>query len=210
MSEITAFILSGGKSSRLRTNKSFLEINEKKIIEIIFEKLAGIFNNICLSTNQPELYAFLPIPKIPDVIKEMGPLGGIHACLRASETERNFIVSCDMPLITRKLITHIIEYETEKKILLPSNNGKIEFMCGVYGKSTLPFIENLMESQSDSVGKSKKLSIWNYVHNMNFEAFEASQLPFYTKELFFNLNTHEDYEKIKSLVRANKALIENG
>ncbi|MBU1099546.1 MAG: molybdenum cofactor guanylyltransferase [Bacteroidetes bacterium] len=208
MEAITAYILAGGKSSRLETNKALLEIEGRKVIDIIFAKLKLITSNIIISTNQPQDFDFIPVDKIKDIHKDIGPLGGIHSCLTHSETEKNFVISCDLPLMSERFMRSILEAENHNKILLPTNEGKIEFMCGLYLKSTLQVIESILETRSETEGKNKRFSMWNYVHKAEFELLEASQAPSFSEEIFSNLNTIEDYEKIKSLVHLNKALIE--
>ena len=50
-SDITGIILSGGKSSRIDENKSFLKIGNKTIIERILELMKSIFTNVIIITN---------------------------------------------------------------------------------------------------------------------------------------------------------------
>src|SRR3954469_4803909 len=95
-----AIILSGGKSSRMGTNKALLKINEKTNIKRITDTLKVLFNDIILVTNDPEDYQFLGVKMVSDHYPGQGPLAGVHAGLLASPHETNFVVACDMPFVS--------------------------------------------------------------------------------------------------------------
>ncbi|MCK7517639.1 MAG: NTP transferase domain-containing protein [Ignavibacteriales bacterium] len=67
---------------------------------------------------------FLKLPVVNDIFIGKGPLAGIHSALKNSSTEKNFIISCDMPLISVELIKYLINLNSEKAILLPKSNRK--------------------------------------------------------------------------------------
>ena len=46
---------------------------------------------------------------IQDKIKNAGPLGGLHAGLKESNSTYNYLIACDMPVISDKLITYMKE-----------------------------------------------------------------------------------------------------
>ena len=54
--DITGIILSGGNSTRMGENKSFLKIGDTFIIEIITYLMKSIFSEVIIITNEPELY----------------------------------------------------------------------------------------------------------------------------------------------------------
>src|SRR6266496_3170841 len=97
--DITGIILAGGKSSRMGTNKAFLRLGNKYVIEILADLMKNIFSKMILITNEPALYKFLKIDIYEDIYKNKGPLGGIHSGLVNSQTEKNFVLSCDIPFI---------------------------------------------------------------------------------------------------------------
>jgi len=83
--DITAIILSGGKSTRMGTNKSLLKIDDKTIIERLRDLLQNIFEDVILITNDPDDYQFLGLPIYEDVFRHRGPLAGIHSGLKNSQ-----------------------------------------------------------------------------------------------------------------------------
>ncbi len=195
--DITAIILCGGKSSRMQTNKALLKLGDKTVIEIIAAKLKSIFNEVLISANDYKEYDFLKLPVINDVFISKGPLAGIHSALKYSSTEKNFIISCDMPLISSELINFIANYDSDKKIILPETEGRIQQLCGVYSKSLLPIIEEIIsESEKDENIKS---SIYELIRRVPTDIVNIESLTLYDKNLFLNMNTQEDYEQVKRI-----------
>lgn len=183
----------------MNQDKALLTIDVRTVIEIIAEKLKSTFDNVIVSANNYDNYTFLNLPIINDIYLKRGPLAGIHACLKASKTEKNFMISCDLPLITIELIEYIINYKSEEVIVLPKSQGRIQQLCGIYSKSLLTEVDNLLiESQ---IPNSKlKGSIFELIERTGTELVNVDMLDFYNSNLFLNLNTPEDYIIAKSIL----------
>lgn len=192
---ITGIILAGGKSTRMGENKSLLEINGKKIILIIKELLKNIFEDVIIISDNCFDYNFLNIPVYPDFFKNKGPLSGIHSGLMNSRNEKNFMISCDMPLVSLELINYIIEYRTEKDIIVTSVRGNIQPLCGIYGKSILSKMDRLLSDE-----QTGNYSIHRLLNLTDSEIIEISDKEFYNENIFFNINNKEDYNNIKSIL----------
>ncbi len=106
METLTVFILCGGKSSRMQSEKGLVLFQDKPFIEHIIQAILPITDKIKLITATKE-YDYLQYEKIPDLISDKGPLGGIYTALSNSETEFNLILSCDIPLISTELLSGI-------------------------------------------------------------------------------------------------------
>ena len=194
---MTGIILSGGKSSRMRTDKALLKFGDITVIEIVTDKMKQIFNEVIISTNNKNDYSFLNLPIIQDEFIDKGPLSGLHSAIKSSGTEKNFVISCDMPLISPEMITFIANYISDKEIILPEVNGKVQQLCGVYSKSVITEIEKIFVlSESD---KNIKGSVFNLLEKVSTEFVAVERLPFYDKNIFINMNTMEEYELIKNI-----------
>ena len=197
--EITAFILSGGRSSRMGIDKAFLTINSQPLILKMIELLDSIFSEVIISTNNPEVYKFTQRKLIKDIIPDKGPLSGIHSVLQYSNTEKNFIISCDMPLVSGELINYLCDIKSNKSILLPKAEGRIQQLCGLYSKSILPEIENLL-NESSKPGSQLKGSIYELINRVDAEIVDVDSQFFYHPNLFLNINTPEDYKSFKEII----------
>ena len=199
---MTGIILSGGKSTRMGENKSLMKIGDKTVIERTLTLMHSLFQEVILITNTPEEYKFLNIPLFEDIYKYMGPLAGIHSGLLNSRTESNFIISCDIPLITKEIIEYIIEYDTTHPITVCKADGYIQQLAGKYSKSLLPKIETLLkietEETRDSNQKKRKCKVHSLLDLVGSEIIEAKELDFYSEGIFLNMNRQKDYQKIIS------------
>ncbi len=198
---ITGIILCGGKSSRMLTNKALLKLNGRTVIEIIAEKMKGIFPEVLISTNGIDDYKFLNLPLIKDIFTHKGPLAGIHSALKYSSTENNFIISCDMPLVSSELVNFIASYKSDKSIILPEANGKVQQLCGTYSKSVLSTIEKVISDSEKN--KNIKGSVFDLIERTSADLIDVETLPFYNKNFFLNMNTPDDYEQIKKIHKTN-------
>ena len=196
---ITGVILSGGESRRMGFNKSLLKISEKTIIEIISDLMRSIFDKVVLSTNEPEKYDFLKLPMVKDIYTNYGPLSGIHSGLINSSTEKNFFLSCDLPLMNEETIRYIVSYKTEKKITVPCFNGRTQHLCGVYSKSIIREIEELINNTGNQTGKNGKsiINVKNIIEKIGAELIMDENSNTFSEDVFFNMNTPEDYEYVK-------------
>ena len=196
--DITAFILCGGKSSRMGTNKAFLKIDDKTLIQRMMDLIDTIFSKIVISSNEPELYESFRKKIIKDIYQGRGPVSGIHSALTDLKTEKCFFISCDMPFISRQLINYLINYNSDKEIILPKADGRLQQLCGIYSKKILPDVDKLI-IESMLEGSQLKGSIYELLNRIEPEIVDVTRQNFYHQDLFFNINTPEDYDYAKRI-----------
>lgn len=200
---ITGIILSGGISSRIGKNKSLLKNGDQTLIEQVMDLMKNLFKNVILVTNEPGLFEFTHIQIYEDVFKYKGPLAGIHSGLINSSTEKNFFISCDLPFINSTLIKFLVDYKTDKLITVGKANGKIQHLAGLYSKKCLETAEQLLSDytiknpSSESRGKNNA-SVLSLLDIIEAEILSVDKQAFYNEDLFFNMNTMEDYEYVIS------------
>ena len=208
--DITGIILSGGKSKRMGLNKSLLKIREKTIIERTAELMKGLFNHVLLITNNPEEYEFLGLSIFEDIYKNSGPLAGIHSGLAHSATEKNFIISCDMPFVDKGLIDFIINYKTDKLITITDADGFVQQLCGLYSRKILPEIAKLIEENISVKTETDHLKkcgckVLQLVKNLDAEIIDiANEYSRYEEGMFLNMNRPEDFEIVKKRLGKNE------
>lgn len=200
--DVTGVILSGGMSSRMGVNKSLLMIDDNPLIGFVFERMQRVFSKIIISTNEPELYDFLDAEKVEDIYKGFGPLAGIHSSLCRTSTERIFVVSADMPFLLPDLFRFLIQIKSEDDIVVPKADNRVQYLCGLYGRRLIPVAENILSASREAVGKNKELirsslSLWNFAERAGVTVIDVTEKIFYMKDLFFNINTPEDFEYVK-------------
>jgi len=204
--DVHGFILAGGKSSRMGTDKAFLKISQKTFLEHTAEKLSLFCNSVSVVLSEPKSTLTSKIETIFDVFKGRGALSGIHASFKHCASEFAFILAVDMPLVRAETIASLIDAIRDDNwvdAVLPvefissepkgiKKNGKfsafrLQPLCAVYrAKRCLPVIEKLL-IEPDSV------SVYSFLEKVPIRLMK------FDDERFFNVNTVEDYQKVLDL-----------
>jgi len=150
---IAGVLLAGGSSSRFGTNKALALLNGKPLIEYIAETLSRHFSELLLVTNTPEVYEFLGWPMTGDIIKNSGPLAGIHAALHTIAAPRAFVAACDMPLVDERLIRYLCSLPGDWDAVVPRLGKGLEPLVAVYHKSALPVITEHLKNQQRTISQ---------------------------------------------------------
>jgi len=193
---MSLIILAGGNSTRLNTNKAFLElIDSKTIIENIVNCLKDVFSEIVIVANNAEDYKFLGFKVVPDLIKNKGPLGGIYTGLKTANEDKNFVLACDMPFVNVDLVRYMLKFK-DFDAVVPRSNSYIEPLHAVYSKNILPVIEDQIKNDRLKINETiKKIKKIKYIEKEEIEKFDKARL------CFFNINNKEDFEKARNLIR---------
>jgi molybdopterin-guanine dinucleotide biosynthesis protein A len=193
---ITAFILAGGKGKRLTHKKSLIQINKKPLILQTVIDLLSIFSNVILLSDSRELYSFLDIPIYKDIIKNIGPLGGIYTGLNISETDWNFFIACDMPFINLDIIKILMENISDKyDCIIPFVKGYYEPLFAFYNKRATEYISN-------SIGQNE-YKIQSFFKNINIKKIHENEFEGIDNidNTFVNINTKNDIENFRKLIK---------
>ena len=197
-SGVTAVILAGGKSTRMKSNKALLPYSGELFIERIHRQLSALFPEVILVTNTPDLYRFLPCTMVPDEFPGLGSLAGIHAGLKHSKTGRIFVVACDMPYLNSELMRRMISKAQESDVVIPESDGGLEPLHAVYSKNCLPAMEAALKD-----GKIKIVDCldWSKVTVLSREEIAAVDPEF---QSFRNINTPEEYFRFREEMQDRK------
>jgi len=186
--KITGVILAGGKNSRMGTDKGLLVVRGKKIIDRILDTLKPNVNDIIIISNGNN-YSNLGYKVYADIIKDCGPLGGIHTALTFSRTKKNLVISCDMPFLNEKILKFIIADSDDCDVALPVHDNRTEPLCAVYDSiCTDKFSELLSKNQLKMQDALKEFKVKKI--NINKTDFDSN--------CFTNINTKEELVKINS------------
>jgi len=188
-------ILCGGRSRRMGQNKALLKLGQLTIIEQVANTLSKICSEIIISTNSEELN-FLPFKIVKDKLTDIGPIAGFHSTLMETSNEHNLIVSCDTPFITTEILEYLYSLRKNYDAVLPVTGDQIQPMTGYFRKSLFQKIEEEIKT-----GNRKPINIFE---NSNLLLVDVNnQLEVYKDNLFFNINSPEDYEQAKAIYNSN-------
>jgi molybdopterin-guanine dinucleotide biosynthesis protein A len=178
--KVTGIILSGGKSSRMGTEKGLVKYKGKALIEYSISALRSVCDELVISSGN-DCYAYLGIPIVSDEIENCGPIGGIYSCMKAIPSDIYLVISCDVPHITSHLFTELLDILDENEAVVPlDDKGKNQPLVACYSSNCLPvFQKELVEGRLMMMKLLSKLNVIYY--------------PVSTSEnLFFNANTPDD------------------
>ena len=198
--KISGAVLGGGKSSRLGgRNKAFIEIARSRIIDRTIRLFRELFDETIIIANDPVPYSSLDIPLFTDVIRDAGPLGGIHSALVHAKNDYVFVAPCDMPFLSEKLIRHMISGIDEAvEVIVPRFDDEWEPLHAIYSRKCLPFIERQLEK-----GERRIVTFYPTVRTRVITADECESISL-SPEIFFNINTEGDMKKAESFVEKHR------
>jgi molybdopterin-guanine dinucleotide biosynthesis protein A len=190
---ISGVILAGGANKRFGgITKANIVIGGETIISRIISAIDIFFDEKIIVTNKPdEFREFVQCKIIKDQYIKMGPLGGIHAALKATSEDAIFVFAGDMPFLDEKIIkAQISEFlKMEHDVLIPKVGQFIEPLHAIYRKSVLKTLERFI-SEGDSRAVRDFLIKLN-VGYLQIPETEKSKLA------FTNINSSSDIYKFE-------------
>jgi molybdopterin-guanine dinucleotide biosynthesis protein A len=179
--------MAGGGSHRMGLDKTMLQLQGRPMIEVVCEQLAGRFDQVLISANDQEKFAFLGFDVVRDKVPGHGPLMGIASALEASANDLNLIVACDIPYIEWRFVAKMLHQAERQKadIVIPVTGKDLyEPLFAVYRKSATPALNKVLSSGSRKIADAFELCKVAYI-----ELDDAGWLV--------NLNTTAEYEEFQ-------------
>ena len=179
---INAYILTGGKSRRMKTTKSLVQLNGKSLTENVYENLNKVFKDVYVvgKENHFPNYNF-----VSDLEPVQCPLNGIITALENSQKDWIFAIACDLPFITSSTINYLFaQFELKEQIVLPKINDRLQPLCAFYNKSVLNHFKNA-------------IMLGHYSLILSFDQLLVNKVAVDNKfeDQFLNINYPEDLER---------------
>lgn len=142
---LSVVIQAGGQSTRMGENKALKPFLGRPLIQRVIERLRPIADEIILTTNQPEAFAFLGLPLFTDLKPGRGPLGGLYTALASARYSSVAVAACDMPFASAPLMVAaagLLVREDADVVIAETAEG-YEPLHAVYRRETcIPAIES--------------------------------------------------------------------
>jgi len=195
--DVTAFVLAGGKSTRMGKDKAFLEFRGRILLARGLELAAGAVSEVRIVGDPRKFAAFGTV--VEDIYRQRGPLGGIHAALKSSSTELNLMLAVDLPFVQPDFLKYLISAARDTKALatVPRASDGLQPLCAVYRREFAKAAEHSLAQ-----GKNKIDALFGAVETRILRPEELSEAGF-SGQMFRNLNTPEEFEK--AINTANEA-----
>lgn len=173
-----------------------MQLGGRTLLAHALERAQAATGNAWIVGSTEKFAAFGPV--VEDVYPRRGPLAGIQAALAGTRTELNLIMAVDMPFLQLDFLTYLIAQARASKaaVVVPRAGGGWQPLCAVYRKD---FAE--VAQRSLSAGKNKIDTLFAEVQTLVIEQHELERNGF-TKEIFRNLNTEQDWQEAKQKLSA--------
>ena len=200
MFDAEGFILVGGQSSRMGSDKSRLVFGAQTSVEHIAAALHRLTRTVRIVGSKDPSDA-TGLRNIPDTLERWGALGGIQAALAACGSKWALIAACDLPLVTTELFARLwqVAAQTEGEVfdaIVPIQpDGRPQPLCAFYRQeSVLPAADQLIAE-----GEHKPRALLAKVRTRWVAFSELSDLPG-AEDFFLNVNTPADYQRARDVL----------
>ena len=197
---VAAFILAGGKSSRMgeHKDKAFLRLRGQILLAGALTRAGTVAEDVYIVGDAQK---FLPYgPVVEDIYHGQGPLGGIHAALKSSSTDLNLMLAVDMPFVESRFLDYLFSSAGESSALVtvPHTEGRWQPLCAVYRRDFAAVAEPALRQ-----GKNRIDVLFAQVETRVIAEEELSRMGF-SSAMFRNLNTPAELESAERAMQASK------
>jgi molybdopterin-guanine dinucleotide biosynthesis protein A len=196
---LTVCVQAGGASSRMGEDKALKSFLGRPLIQRVVERLGPIADEVIMTTNRPDDYAFLNLRLFPDVQPGRGALGGLYTAIASSSHPFVAVVACDMPFASAGLVqasTKIMDDEQVDVVIAKSDEG-YEPLHALYRRETcLPAIEAAINADQ------WKVIAW--FPQVKVRVLTADEIKSADPQglAFWNVNTPEEFAKAEEIARS--------
>ena len=191
-SDVTAFILAGGKSTRMGSDKAFVEWEGQMLLARSLGLARCVASDVRIVGSREKFAEFAPV--VEDEFRDCGPLGGIHAALKASQTKLNLILAVDMPFVSVAFLHYLLSQArsaVEAVVVVPQAGGSWQPLCAIYRQGFAVAAEHALRA-----GRNRIDSLFDAVQLRVIDENELNVAGF-SINIFRNLNTPRDFEAEK-------------
>ena len=184
--EVTAFILAGGRSTRMGANKAFLELGGESFLARTQNLALQVTPVVRIVGDGKQLAAFGSV--VEDIYPGRGPLSGIHAALLSSNTELNLMLAVDLPFMESRFLSYLLGLADERGAVVTVARvaGGWQPLCAAYRREFAQTAEQALRE-----GRNKIDPLFSQVETRVIEQAEFEKEGF-SEGIFANLNTPEE------------------
>jgi molybdopterin-guanine dinucleotide biosynthesis protein A len=189
--DFSAALFAGGRSSRMRRDKAFLEIDGVPLWQRQLQTLRELDpSEIFFSGPMQREWTESGLEIVADAKTDSGPLGGLVAVLRRCKNTRLLVLAVDLPNMTSEFLKQLLAMCSNNGGVVPKRNERFEPLAAIYPARCVALAESCLDAGEYSL--------------QQFARRAASAGLITTKEiaeqegaLFFNLNTPADFAAIR-------------
>jgi molybdopterin-guanine dinucleotide biosynthesis protein A len=184
---VHGFVLAGGKSSRMGTDKAILNFRGRPMIAIAVETLRSVCEEVSIAGNRDDLAEWATV--VRELREGEGPAAGIEAALIAASRDWVLMLPVDLPMMSDELLRRWVGMVLASKGVRASYMEAVEerhpALCLAHRECLPVFREEL------NAGDRKLTRIFQRF-GKGLLVVDASELMEGSEAYFANLNTPEE------------------
>jgi molybdopterin-guanine dinucleotide biosynthesis protein A len=148
-SDAEAFVLAGGRSSRMGEDKALVRFNGEPLIQHAVEVLRSAGFEPRIAGARSDLTSFAPVVPDDPNHPRLGPLSGICSAIDFATCRYAVFLPVDLPLLPASLITYMVHHAevTGSAITIASICGFLETFPVVIDGTAAPVLKSWLQSQ---------------------------------------------------------------
>ena len=181
----------------------------RPLIERVIERLAPIADELIVTTNRPEDYAFLtastealhgvPLSLRADLKPGRGALGGLYTAIASAKHSLVAVAACDMPFASATLFeaASSLLLEKEVDVVIPRSEEGYEPLHAVYRRAAcLPAIESAIEAD--------QWRVISWFPQVRVQILTPDEVKRYDLLglAFWNVNTPDEFAKAEEIAKS--------
>lgn len=187
---LSVVIQAGGQSSRMGQDKALKLFLGRPLIQRVIERLRPIADELLVTTNHPEDYAFLNLPLFTDLKPGRGALGGLCTALFSARHSIVAVAACDMPFASAELFKAAsgILVREEADVVIAKTEEGYEPLHAVYRRETCI-------SAIEAAIASDKWRMDSWFPQVKIRLLTSDEIKRYDPDglAFSNINTREEF-----------------
>ena len=195
---LSLVIQAGGQSARMGEDKALKPFLGRPLIQRVIDRLASLSDEILVTTNYPDDYAFLGLRLVPDLVAGRGALGGLYTALASAASPIVAVAACDMPFASASLLEAAARLlvQEEADVVIPKTDEGYEPFHAVYRRATcVPAIQSAIQAD-----RWKVIAWFPQVKVRELTMGEVTRLD-PSGLAFWNVNTPEEFAEAERLAR---------
>ena len=193
---LTVVIQAGGQSARMGEDKALKPFLGRPLIQHVIDRLAPIADEIIVTTNHPDDYAFLNLRLVADLVPGRGALGGLYTAVASAASPLVAVIACDMPFASATLLetaTRLLVQEEADVVIFRTDEGYEPFHAVYRRAACVPAIQSAMDAD-----KWKVIAWFPSVKVRELTPAEvAAADP--SGRAFWNVNTPEEFAEAERI-----------
>ena len=152
MPAATGFVVAGGRSARMGLDKALLPWGDGTLLDHALRRLQAVCGEARILSGPEPRYVDRGVPVITDIVKNAGPLAGIHAGLLHLDAPAGLFLAVDVPLVPSVVLAALLRASDGHDAAVPVVNGQPEPLCAVYRQSCREQ-QGASEEDQDGLGR---------------------------------------------------------